>query len=156
MEYVLNVGEDMNYVKSALFTFDDPSRYAGFLVLRRGGSRFQDGEIVLPVDARLAGRRTCLPGAPNAVAFDKPGIMNVRNISFRDGVPEVVRGKIVEFFRDENYLSVSTVVIPSREGARGVINIESSREDLLGEGEDVGRAVCRTLHPLVAILSQIM
>jgi len=55
-----------------------------------------------------------------------------------------------------DYLHHGSIPISSRFGPMGVINIESNRLDLLGEGEEIGKAVCTTLQPFAALLSRVL
>jgi hypothetical protein len=77
-------------------------------------------------------------------------------LTFRDGVEKATRNEIQTFFASAPYKSVASVPIVGKNGPVGVINIESSRQDLLGEGPDFGMAACGTLQPFTALLSRIL
>jgi hypothetical protein len=141
---------------SALFRFGDEHRYTGFLILHQGRPGSPQETVILPVDGRITDRETILPGAPEAFVLRKAAIINCDEVTFRKGVDKKIRADIQKFFSDVEYASVASIPISTKDGPRGVINIESNRPDLLGEGAEFGRAVCNTLQPFVALLSRVL
>jgi hypothetical protein len=141
---------------SALFRFGDQDRYTGFLVLHQGRAGSPQETVILPVDGKLADREKILPGAPEAFVLRKAAIINCDDVACRKGVDKRVRADIERFFSDVEYASVASIPISTKDGPRGVINIESNQPDLLGEGADLGKAVCNTLQPFVALLSRVI
>jgi len=141
---------------AALFRFGDDERYTGLLVLHRaaGGSALET--VVLPVDGRISDRDTLLPGAPEAFVLGKAAIINSRSVKCNPGINRATQAAIRKFFDAVDFASVASIPISGKDGLMGVINIESSRQDLLGEGEEVGKAVCTTLQPFAALLSRVL
>jgi hypothetical protein len=141
---------------AALFRFGDEDRYTGLLVLHRaaGGSALET--VVLPVDGRVSDRGTLLPGAPEAFVLGKAAIINSRSIRCGHGINRATQAAIRKFFEAVDFESVASIPISSKSGPMGVINIESNRCDLLGEGEEIGKAVCTTLQPFAALLSRVL
>jgi hypothetical protein len=136
----------------ALFTGGMPSSYKGFLELRRGGG-LAVREVVLPV---ALNSDAVLPGAPEAVGVLGPAIMNIRDIAFRPAVVQSVQDEIVAFFRDPYFgpiASITSLVIFDGGTVHGVMNIESSAVDLLGQNGPAMPDVLARLQILVALLS---
>jgi hypothetical protein len=151
---ITEVTEDQRV--AALFRFGDESRYTGLLVLHRaaGGSALET--VVLPVDGRVYDRDKLLPGAPEAFVQGKAAIINAQSVKCNRGVDRETQAAIQKFFKDVDFESVASIPISGKEGSKGIINIESTREDLLGEGEEIGKAVCTTLQPFAALLSRVL
>ena len=140
---------------AALFRFGDEDRYTGLLVLHRVAAGSALETIVLPVDGRVSDRDTLLPGAPEAFVLGKAAIINSRSVKCNPGINRATQVAIRRFFEGVEFESVVSIPISSRFGPLGVINIESNRCDLLGEGEEIGKAVCTTLQPFAALLSRV-
>jgi len=142
--------------EAALFRFGDEERYTGLLLLHRaaGGSALET--VVLPVDGRVNDRDRLLPGAPEAFVHGKAAIVNSRSIKCNDGIDQETQSAIRRFFEAVDFESVASIPISGKGGPMGVVNIESSRRDLLGEGEAIGKAVCTTLQPFAALLSRVL
>jgi hypothetical protein len=134
------------------FTDEMPPEYIGYLILRRGGG-MPAREIVLPV---AKNEEAILPGAPEAVKKLGPAIMNFGEIGFRPRVSEKVRGEIRKYFKEgyfDNIKSVSSLPITDGHKIHGVLNIESSADNLLGVDREAAEAVFARLQTLVALLS---
>jgi hypothetical protein len=141
---------------SALFGFGNRDRYTGFLILHGDRAGLPQETVILPVDGRIADRDTILPGAPEAFVLHKAAIINCNEVACRKGVDKKTRADIQKFFSDVDYASVASIPVFTKDGPKGVINIESNRPDLLGEGADLGKAVCNTLQPFAALLSRVI
>jgi len=141
---------------SALFRFGNETRYTGLLMLQQGRAGSPQETVILPVDGRIADRETILPGAPEAFVLRRAAIINCNEVTFRKGIDKKIRADIQKFFADVEYASVASIPISTKDGPRGVINIESNRQDLLGEGTEIGKAVCNTLQPFAALLSRVL
>jgi hypothetical protein len=148
----------------AMFKFDDParkkkadepSRYRGYLVLRFGARYSSGNRVILPVEPADAKAELVLPGAPT-VAHNGSGfaIMNVRPPTRPGGIHKSILKEIDEFLSEVQFASVTSIPILSTEGFHGVINIESSEPDLLGEDHDATIAACASLQPVAALLSR--
>jgi hypothetical protein len=137
---------------AALFRFGDLSRYTGYLVLERPA-----GRIVLPVET-AANADLSLPGAPEAFVTDRSVITNKATISYRPRLPRKTRGDVEAYFaRDEfrNCQSITCIIVPTSQEPIGVINLESSREHLVGEGPEVAGRICVALQPFASLLSNL-
>jgi hypothetical protein len=152
MAYVDDQGAPAALKQEALFTTSPPAPARGYLDLRHGGG-VATQRVVLPV-AKLEGQ--VLPGAPMAVAALGAVTMNLSQIEFQPGVPEDIRALINDYFRKPLFKGVASITsIAVQDGAaiRGVLNIESSARDLLGQDEIATQSVIARLQTLVALLS---
>ncbi len=143
-------------LEAALFRFGDEDRYTGLLVLHRAAAGSALETVVLPVDGRISDRDTLLPGAPEAFVLGKAAIINSRSVKCNQGIDKPIQAAIEKFFKGVDFESVASIPISSKTGVLGVINVESNRDDLLGEGEEIGKAVCTTLQPFAALLSRVL
>jgi hypothetical protein len=80
--------------------------------------------------------------------------MNGNPITHPVGIPKPVRAEIDAFFKAAPFTSVASIAIRSENGFHGVLNIESSESDLLGEDHEATKAACATLQPIAALLSR--
>jgi hypothetical protein len=140
---------------AALFRFGDDARYTGLLMHQISAAQVQE-TVVLPVDGKISDRDTLLPGAPEAFVLRRAAIINCGDIAFRKGVDKKTCAAIQKFFADVQFASVASIPIATKDGPIGVINVESNRPDLLGEGAEVGKAACNTLQPFAALLSRLL
>jgi len=123
----------------AKFTAGMPDQYIGFLELRHGGGS-QVRDIVLPVSSEYD---AVLPGAPEAVNVIGIAIMNIQKIEARPTVKPVL-GQIRDYFRQAYFspiASVTSLVINDGKTIHGVVNIESSEIDLIGQGPGLFNAL---------------
>jgi hypothetical protein len=135
----------------AKFTDGMPDKYVGFLDLRHGGGS-QIRDIVLPVSSE---HDAVLPGAPEAVNVVGIAIMNIRKIEARSKVKPVL-GQIRDYFHQAYFspiASITSLVINDGKAIHGVVNIESSEIDLLGQGQESVQAIVARLQTLTALLS---
>lgn len=146
---------------SALFTFDsqasnltktDPGRYQGFLELQHGAGYAAGKRVLLPVESAAADKRLALPGAPEAARNEGFAIMNVKPTDRWPGIPPAVWDEIDAFFGDVDYCSITSICVRHPGGVVGVMNVESSERDLLGEDREAAIAACATLQPIAALL----
>ena len=147
----------------ARFKFDDPktslqstdaSRYWGYLELCHGAGYGAGKRVVLPVESAAAPAELTLPGAPTAVREGGFAIMTVKPLTRKDGIEDRIWEEMETFFADAGFASVASVIVSGSGGAHGILNIESSKQDLLGEGDALARAACATLQPVAALLSK--
>jgi hypothetical protein len=142
--------------KRAVFAFEPADHYTGYLELRHGSGLAVGNQMVLPVDGRAGSEGKVLPGAPEAVAALGVAIMNVGKIDFRDEIPKAVREEVTTFFKRAWFSSITSLVLYDGQKVHGVINIESSEKDLLGDSIEAAVTVCATLQPLAALLSGVV
>lgn len=159
MRYVQDKDADADLRSDALFSFDlngkrrdEAGRYAGYLTLALGAGFHADRRVVLPVDSSEA---SVLPGAPEAVRSRGVAVMNVNPFDGRLGIPEETRAEIDKFFREIDWQrSVASVLVAGPDGISGVLNIDSSEPDILGEGRGATVALFAALEPVAALLSK--
>ena len=103
-----------------------------------------------------------LPGAPEATLMDTDdySVMNCSRISYRKGVPKTIRKEIEKYFLTATYKSlISLPLCVMHSGAPegiGVVNIESNRGNVLGEGAHKIPGVAKILSPLCLILATLV
>ena len=135
----------------------DPARYWGYLELQHGAGYSGGKRVVLPVESASADKAMSLPGAPEAAhgdSFGKFAIMNVQPTDRRIGIPTPVWDAIDVFFDGAEFRSITSICIHSGHRVLGVMNVESSERDLLGEDQEAAGAACASLQPVAALLSK--
>jgi hypothetical protein len=154
MLYVEDQNAPVALKQRAMFTTDPPAPANGYLELRHGGG-VANQRIILPV-ARDYDR--LLPGAPAAVFALGAATMNLSQIEFRPGVPQQVQADIEAYFKRPTFKgveSVTSIAVQDGTAVRGVLNIESSARDLLGQDMLATELMIARLHTLVALLSVV-
>lgn len=102
-----------------------------------------------------------LPGAPEATLMDtkQPAIINCQNVKFRTGIPSATQKEIKKFFSSVSYKSVISLPLLAMHSGQpqivGVVNIESNRENVLGEGVDKIVDISTVLSPMCLILATL-
>jgi hypothetical protein len=143
-------------IGASLFRFGDERRYTGLLVQHQAAAGSPQETVILPVDGRINDRDTLLPGAPEAFVLRKAAIINSQSVKCSRGIDQKTQVAIQRFFQGVDFASVASIPISGKDGPIGIINIESNRDDVLGEGEEVGKAACTTLQPFAALLSRMV
>jgi hypothetical protein len=138
-----------------LFTWGNPGRYAHILLLERYAHQGVDRTVALPVDATPLHEATLLPGAPRAFASDFD-LINSAEPVFRPKIPKNVRQDIKQYFASLNFQSVLSLPLLRGTERVGVINIESNREDLIGESTEVLQRIEGFLRPYSMLLGLLV
>lgn len=146
MAFIPSGEADDALIQKALFTSGMPGRYSGYLELKRGSVRL-NREVVLPI---AVVPEFVLPGPPEAVLNQDFSMMNLQNIKFKDEVSKLVGNEIREFYKHPHFhqiASIASILVCDMRRLHGVVNIESSEQDLFSKD------VVASLKPLVALLS---
>jgi hypothetical protein len=152
MTYIspFDVGPDIE--RKLLFTNGMPGNYTGYLRSRRGSLR-AGREFYWPI-AKF--EKDILPGAPEAVVREGYSILDPRKIGFQEGVVPGVRQEIEAYYGNAYFAKVASIVsilVSDGNGCYGVVNIESSEPDLIGQGPEQVAQIVYRIRPLVALLS---
>ncbi len=143
-----------------LFTFGDLGRYAHVLALRRrhngAGEEPLGQPVLIPVDSAASGPDRLLPGAPQLVHGLEHVMIQPRRLTFAPGVPEEVRTRVAAFFRALRCRSVLSLRLVVGSAVVGVLNIESSHPNMMGQGDDVVEDVLTIIKPFAAILAYVV
>lgn len=155
--YMLSVPKDeLNAAKATkpYFTYGDTGRYETYLVLERYRSGPYSA-ICLPVEPRNSGDRA-LPGAPHAFYSGEFGVINAKKPPKCGWLPKATQAEIADFFRKVDFQSVLSVPIIKGDQRVGVLNIESSLEDVVGQGPGIVKELVKALAPLLLLLGEVL
>ena len=143
-----------------LFTFGDPGRYGHVLALRRrhnGVGEDPLGQpILIPVDQASSGPDRLLPGAPQLVHGHEHVMIQPRRLVFAPGIPAETRTRVNAFFRALTCQSVLSLRLVVGSAVVGVLNIESSVPNMVGQGEAEVEAVLTIVKPFAAIVAYVV
>ncbi len=134
-----------------LFTWGDPKRYAYVLILERYAHQAFERSVALPVDSSPLYAGTLLPGAPTAFATDFD-LINSADPAFKPGIPKNICADVRKYFSAMDFKSVLSLPLIRGTSRVGVVNIESNREDLIGESRAALRRVEGFLRPYSMLL----
>jgi len=142
-----------------LFHYGDDGRYHGYLQLIQ---RFPSSPntIFLPVPDPTNGNDEPLPGAPTAFVRGNYSIVSPKKLDFPMSVPGNIQEDITKYFSTIRFKNVASILsicygINSNSDAPiGVLNIESSLENVIGDAVGVEQA-CAALHPILILLGAI-
>jgi len=153
-------------IKSAKFTYGDPSRYTCFLALRdyaRAGTNF----IRLPVEPMddHSWQERTLPGAPEAFLRRGPTVCNKRDLTFGAAVPQEIRAAQLKYFLMQPFDTViSLPLIPTlnytEDGSPiGILNLDLGLDggslDIEEAHEDI-KELEALLSPLNVLMADIL
>ena len=143
-----------------LFTFGDVRRYAYVLALRRRhdgtGEEPLGQPLLIPVDAAASGPSQLLPGAPQLVHGLEHVMIETRRLAFATGVPEETRLRVAAFFRALRCRSVLSLRLVVGSAVVGVLNIESSQTNMVGQGDEAVEDILTIVKPFAAILAYVV
>lgn len=141
--------------RARLFTNGMPDAYSGDLVLRVPPA-VEGDRIVLPV---AASKEHLLPGAPHAYVTQQPTVINIREKGFPRGGPPALRAEIADYFNRTYFTdirSITSIAVIKGHDSIGVLNIETSLENLVGADREEAQAVVDRLQVPIALLSAFL
>ncbi|WP_146044242.1 hypothetical protein [Novacetimonas maltaceti] len=138
------------------FMIHKKESYSSFLLLIRydNGNGFR---ICLPLESSTKTNYS-LPNAPACFAEGEPKLLNKNKIKFQNKVPKDVQEQVRKFFSESKYESVLSLPLCLAQGSNesiGVVNIESNRIDIIGNGSKQTLRIANSLAPLCLILATL-
>lgn len=137
-----------------MFQFGNADRYEKFLVLRRyKGSR--GAQVCLPVEPK-GSSEPILPGAPEAFSSGEYRLINCKSVNVDGNFSKQIKDSVSRYFKTAGFSSVISLPISRGRKVIGVLNIESSKVDILDQGDDMVDRVARVLQPYCLLLGEVV
>lgn len=159
------VQEFPNFMWQTLYEIKSDAQYGHMLDLRY---RMQDGQreptgppIRIPVHDLVSNPELILPGAPEVLATGEAKLIsrNARGdliVDFRAGIPESDRREVRRRLQGLWFRGLLTLRLDTHHRAIGVLNIESSKPDLIGRRPEGVENLARMLKSLCQILAYVV
>jgi hypothetical protein len=139
------------------FMYQPRDHYAYLLMLRDYAYPADQQHFAVPVEdpARVPDWPDwTLLGAPRAFLERKDLVVQTSGLEFARNMPKDMKLKSQAYFKRRDFKSFACLIIPGAgDGVpRGILNVDSRREHIFEESEDIQNEIARALRPFCALL----